>query len=364
MANKEWEEFNALFSFENLYKAHMVARRCKRHKRDVVMFELNLGANLIQLQDELITNKYVMSRYKHFYVYEPKKREIQACSYRDRVVLHCLCDNYFTPRADSKLVYDNAACRKGRGVDFAVKRVVSHYREYYNNNDIEQGYCIRLDVSKYFASIDKHKLMEKVKRIVDNKYIIMLIERMIMNYDKPGLPIGNQISQIMAVMYLNDVDRYIKEELRVRHYVRYMDDFLLIVSGKENAIDIMRKVCDRIRSENLSINPKSQIDKLTNSITFIGSNFRYNKDGGVIVTMNSYKKKKLLRKVKFIHKEFINSRMEVRAYENRVASYKGLVKRNNSRGVYPKLFIKTDKFVTRDKLDIVDSISLQELESD
>ena len=96
-----------LFSFDNLYKAHLKARRSKRYKKDVIEIELNIGSNLIMLQDEILKKKYKISGYNTFYIYEPKERKVDALKYKDRIVQHCLCDNYLSPFLERHLIYDS-----------------------------------------------------------------------------------------------------------------------------------------------------------------------------------------------------------------------------------------------------------------
>ena len=106
--------FDEIMTFENLYRAHRRARLGKRHKKEVILFEANLSQNLWQLYYDLKYEKYSVGDYHKFMIYDPKEREFQAISYRDRVVQHCLCDNFLTPLLDCRLIYDNAACRRGK----------------------------------------------------------------------------------------------------------------------------------------------------------------------------------------------------------------------------------------------------------
>ena len=126
--------YDEIFTFENLYQAHLKARKCKRHKKDVIQFELNLSANLWQLYEDLHTRNYRVSGYNKFIIYEPKKREIQALEYKDRVVQHVLCDLYLYPLLTSKFIYDNGACQKNKGTDFAIDRLSLFFRKFSINS--------------------------------------------------------------------------------------------------------------------------------------------------------------------------------------------------------------------------------------
>ena len=144
--------FNELFSFENLYNAHLKARRSKRNKKDVIEFELNLSGNLWDLYDTLKNGSYRVGGYHKFTIYEPKEREIQALQYRDRIVQHCLCDNYLYPLLTSRFIYDNGACQKGKGTDFALDRLSVFLRQYYKEHKSNEGYMLKADIHHYFPT--------------------------------------------------------------------------------------------------------------------------------------------------------------------------------------------------------------------
>ena len=116
-------EYEKIYQFENLYHAYKMAARHKRTKGEVIDFELDLAANLWALHDELENRSYTVSGYHRFMIYDPKEREIQALSFRDRVVQHSLCDNVLKPYFENRLIYDCAACREGKGTHFAMDRL-------------------------------------------------------------------------------------------------------------------------------------------------------------------------------------------------------------------------------------------------
>lgn len=134
------DDYEKIFNFQNLLKAHKKARRGKQGKREVIEFELNLAQNLCTLSEELKNRTYRIRGYYCFYVYEPKKRTIHTLNYRDRIVQHCLCDEVLEPLFERHLIYDNAACRKGKGTLFAIERLSlflrRHYRAHGNMDDI------------------------------------------------------------------------------------------------------------------------------------------------------------------------------------------------------------------------------------
>lgn len=130
-SEKEYvSDYERICDFQNLYKAHLRARQGKRNKQEVIQFEMKLAENLTRMSAALENRTYRMKGYYHFTIYEPKKREIYAAHYQDRVVLHCICDEVLNPILWKRLIYDNAACQKGKGTHFALDRFSLFLRKY------------------------------------------------------------------------------------------------------------------------------------------------------------------------------------------------------------------------------------------
>ncbi len=294
--SETWEK---LISFENLYKAHRVARLGKRHKKEVVEFETLLGENLWRLHFDLRYNKYRVGGYHKFMIYDPKEREIQAITYRDRIIQHSLCDNYLTPLLEKHLIYDNAACRRNKGTDFAIKRL-RYFMYDFKRKYGTDGYFIKIDIKKYFDSIDHYILKTKLKNLIDDTDIFNLICNIIDSYNSnrgKGLPMGNQSSQCFALLYLDRIDRFIKEVLRVKYYVRYMDDMILLITEKQKAQNYLIRIVQEITEERLIVNSKTQIIQMKNGISFLGWRFFYGKNGEVVQKILRQAKVRVMQKV-------------------------------------------------------------------
>jgi len=226
-----------IHAFENLETAFRKARRGKRHKPSVASFEINLGEELLALQEELETETYQPGPYTHFHLYDGKPRRISAAPFRDRVVHHALC-NLIEPIWEARFIHDSYACRKGKGAHAAVERYQGWARRY--------TYALKMDVEKYFPSIDRDILKEKLRQRVKDRNVLSLLDRIIdtgpltrgaapffpgddlFALDRPtGIPIGNLTSQLFSNVYLGELDRFVKQELRWKPYLRYMDDILL-----------------------------------------------------------------------------------------------------------------------------------------
>lgn len=324
----DWEN---IISFENLYKAHRRARLGKRHKKEVILFESNLSQNLWDLHYELKYKKYNVSGYHKFTIFDPKEREIQAISYRDRIVQHTLCDNYLSPLLERHLIYDNAACRKNKGTSFAIARlrkfILAHYKKYSNS-----GYFVKIDVKKYFENINHSVVKETINKLVKDKDVLHLIYTILDSYNyeqDKGLPMGNQTSQCFALLYLDCLDRYFKEVFRAKFYIRYMDDMVLIVPTKTQAISCLSRAQEFFQTKKITINPKSQIIPFYKGVEFLGWGF-FMKGDKLVQKIRRGTKKRILDKALTIKYQVSIKRLPCKRPQNTLCSYVGFFKRGNS----------------------------------
>jgi RNA-directed DNA polymerase len=231
--------------FENLYWAYRAARRGKRSASAVAAFEYAEEENLHQLQDELRARTYSPGAYRHFFIHEPKRRKISAAPFRDRVVHHALC-RVIEPIFERYFISDSYACRVDKGTHRALDRCQEFARRH--------RYALQGDVVQFFPSIDHAILRDLLARHIRDDDVLGLIDRIVNSgvgvlaeeytpqwfpgddlfaVNRPrGLPIGNLTSQFWANVYLNELDQFVKRELKCRAYVRYVDDFLLFADDK------------------------------------------------------------------------------------------------------------------------------------
>ncbi|MCL4374540.1 reverse transcriptase/maturase family protein [Patescibacteria group bacterium] len=244
--------YDNICNFKSLLYSYKEAKKCKRFKRNIVDYGFFLENNLLKLQKELITEIYLPSPYLCFTVYETKVRKVAAPAFRDRVLQHCLVSQ-IEPLFERRFIYDSYACRKGKGTHLGMRRVkkfLQAARSKYGKD--APIYCLRMDVRKFFASVSWDVLLFCVNKTVVCEKTRRLIEKIITQYrffnlkgeyinptedvmninKRCGLPIGNLTSQLFANIYLNELDHFVKETLKVRWYARYMDDFLVIHPDK------------------------------------------------------------------------------------------------------------------------------------
>jgi RNA-directed DNA polymerase len=282
--------FEKAFTKENLYLAFLDARKGKRKKRATLSFEKNLGAQIEELYKELNSNKYRPRPYSQFKVYEPKERIINAPAFRDLVVQHAIYRVIY-PIFDKTFVHTSYACRKGGGTHKASVYTQNEMRKY--EGDL---YFVKLDIRKFFYSIDREvlrKLFEK--KIKDKRFIYVMCEFSEMNTEK-GIPIGNLLSQLYALIYLNPLDNFIKRNLKSKSYVRYVDDFILIGLTLDEAKDCQKK-CEKFVQDNLNLELSHwHIQKIKRGINFVG--YRTWKRIKFVRKHSMYKMKKAIKKMK------------------------------------------------------------------
>jgi len=219
---------------ENIYLAYLKARKCKRYKDEILKYAKNIEKRLLEIYYELKNKSYKHGEYYEFLVSDSKKRIIRAAPFKDRIVHHSLC-NIIEPIFDKLFIFDSYACRKGKGLHKAIKRFKEFLRTIKLKNGLENYdniYCLKGDIVKYFDSVDKEVLFELIKRRIQDKDALKIIKTILDSYIK-GLPIGNLTSQLFANIYLHELDFYIKNTLKCKYYIRYMDDFIILDADKK-----------------------------------------------------------------------------------------------------------------------------------
>ena len=271
-----------VYAFSNLLLAARKAQKGKRKQQNVASFNFNLEKKLLELKEQLENKSYIPGSYKTFTIYEPKQRMISAAPYSDRVVHHALC-KIIEPVFEKTFIYDSYANRKGKGTHKALDR----YKKFAQLN----RYVLKMDIKNYFPSIDHEILKRTIRRKIGCRDTLWLIDNIIDNSNpqKPsivsfpgddlytaverrkGLPIGNLTSQFFANIYLNPLDHFVKEELRCKYYVRYVDDFVVFSNSKKYLHAVRKKIIDFLTGLRLQLHEnKSKVFQVKTGITFLG----------------------------------------------------------------------------------------------
>lgn len=220
-----------IYAFDNLYVAYLKARRGRRYDSEVLLFAAHLEDELMALYRELATGAYRTGEYRAFIVHEPKRREVAALPFRDRVAHHAIC-NVVEPIFERGFIAHSYACRVGKGTHAGVDQVTAWLRRLWREG--VEPYALKGDVSQYFASVDHNALLYILRRKIGCQRTLDLLGMIIRGagHSGKGIPIGNLTSQLFANIYLNELDQFVKHELRAHYYLRYMDDFVILHPDK------------------------------------------------------------------------------------------------------------------------------------
>ncbi|WP_440056137.1 reverse transcriptase domain-containing protein [Pseudoalteromonas sp. T1lg65] len=253
--------YEKIYQFENILNAAYQCRKGKTTSASALAFFNNLEENIVQIQNELMWEMYSVLPYRHFYVFEPKRRLISAPHFKDRVIHRAIC-NVIKPLFDKQYIYDSYACRKGKGAHAGADRAQRFIKQVESENG--KAYALKADISKYFSSID-HQILKsilgaKLKCQRTRNLLFYIIDKSPSDAAGVGIPLGNLTSQIFANIYLHELDHFAKHTLKARRYIRYMDDFTIIHHDKR-ALHEYREKIEGFLYKNLRLktNSKTQV---------------------------------------------------------------------------------------------------------
>ena len=298
--------FYTKLTLEKLLSAHYRAKRNKTSKKEIILFEIDLETNITNLYNNLRKKRYKVGKYKIIVIHEPKERIIKSLPYPDRVIHQWYIEEFIKPFIVPRFIKDTYACIIDRGTHRAVQVLQGYMRvmkRTYGNY-----YIIKCDIKKFFYNIDKNILYSLMEKYIKDKDLLYLTHAMIFDEENVpvGIPIGNFTSQYFANIYLNELDYYVKEELKIKYYVRYMDDFVLLVTDKEEAKAILLLIREYVNKFlKLELNQKSRYYPNSMGVNFCG--YRIFETHRLLRT-NS--KQKIKNKIRKWHKLKIKGRLD------------------------------------------------------
>ena len=332
--------YDAAITYDNIYEMWKIIKKTCKNRRDVFLFSLNLNTNIHYIYYLLKNKLYKPSPYKTFMIFEPKPRLVMSQTIADKIINHFIANYYLIPYMESSLIDSNVATRVGKGSGYAVKLIKKYYNKILINENNKEIYCLKIDISKYFYSIDHEILLQKVKKKIFDEDVLNLIKIIISETNKEyinksidyynkkfntsipqyknnkGLSIGAMTSQFLAIFYLNDLDHYIKEELKCKYYIRYMDDFLILDTDKEKLRKIKDLIINEIEKLNLKVNKKSNIYKSSNGYIFLGYKYKVI-NNKLKISLKKQTYYKIKKKLKYL---YTHDKIQ---YNNSLASYYG-----------------------------------------
>ena len=308
-------------------------------KDSTAHFYLNGLTEVMKLEQSLLDGTYKERPGKTFTVYEPKKRDILSICFRDRIYQRSLNDNIVYPQMAKSYIYDNCACQEGKGTDFAMDRLNAHLQKYYRKHG-NDGWVLQCDIKGYYPNMPHEVAKKKFEKHLD-VWSYGEVKKILDRFEGDvGFNPGSQLIQIAGISVLDEMDHFVKEKLRVRHYLRYMDDFLLISSNKEFLRNCLKEIEKYLGERGFELNEKTSLYRINRGIKFLGFRFILTDTGKVIrliKTENVKRERRKLRKLVRLAKKGKLTRKKVdQCYE----SYKAHARRGNTW----KMLNRLDKF--------------------
>lgn len=284
-----------IFNPDNLHESFKLVRKGVNWKESTQRFNAHELINILEMSKNF---KYTKG-FVEFDVHERgKKRHISSVHISERVVQKSICKNILLPVLLPKFVYDTSASFVNRGMHFAVKRLKMHMRKFWLKHGTD-GHCLRLDIKKFFDSIDHAVLKNQIRPLYNNdvlKWIFTFIDEF--PGDK-GLGLGSEVSQILANWNLNPVDHFIKDEEGNSYFGRYMDDMYIIHHDKEYLKELLAKIKERLAVIKLEISEnKTYITPLREGVFFLQGRYKYESGGRIYVKMRKRASKRIKRRLK------------------------------------------------------------------
>ena len=322
-------DFEKVTDFNNMYRAFRKAKCGKGYKKSSARFNLAALDGVHALISQLRNKTYRVSEYTAFTVYEPKERIIQTTSFKDKVIQHSLCDNVIMPRLQRVFIYDNCAGQKGKGTLFGLDRLSEQMKQFHGKYG-SGGYILKCDIAKFFYNISHPQL----KDIVEYHFgydpdVCWLCNLFIDSTEGKGIPLGNQINQGFALLYLDGMDKLIKHELGIEYYGRYMDDFYLIHPSKEYLKYCLEVITAYLETLGLALNGKTQIFPFKNGVNYLGFHTYITPGGKAIRKLKNQNKRNAQKKFVRMAKLVADGKLSAEKFNTSYGAWKNHISHGN-----------------------------------
>lgn len=338
-------DFEKVTDFHNMYRAFLKAKCGKGYKKSSARFNLAALDGVHSLIYQLQTKTYRVSEYTEFKVYEPKERIIQTSSFKDKVIQHSLCDNVIMPRLQKIFILDNCAAQIGKGTLFGLDRLSEQMQQFYEKYGF-QGYILKCDITKFFYNISHPQLKDIVAyHFGYDPDILWLCNLFIDSTEGKGIPLGNQINQGFALLYLDGMDKLIKYELGIEFYGRYMDDFYLIHSSKEYLRNCLEVITAYLETLDLTLNGKTQIFPFKNGVSYLGFHTYINDGGKVFRKLKNQNKRNAQRKFLRMAKLVAAGKLSREKFDASYGAWKNHISHGNCRKLSKTMDLQIENLV-------------------
>ncbi|MBR5823667.1 MAG: hypothetical protein IKY67_05960 [Paludibacteraceae bacterium] len=322
-------EFEKVIDFDNMYKAYRKSKSGKGFKKSAARFGIMALDGVNSLIEQLKSKTYTVSDYQEFKVYEPKERIIKTTSFKDKVVQHSLCDNVILPKLQEVFIFDNCAGQKGKGTLFGLNRLSEQMKAFYKRYGYN-GYILKCDISKFFYNIPH----EQLKDIVNYHFsydsdICWLCNLFIDSTEGKGIPLGNQVNQGFALLYLDGMDKLITGELGIEYYSRYMDDFYLIHHSKEYLKYCLEVMSEFLKTLDLSLNGKTQIFPFKSGVNYLGFHTYISANGKLVRKLKNQNKRNAQKKYSRMAKMVVDGTLSADKFHASYNAWKNHISHGN-----------------------------------
>lgn len=334
--------FEKIICLENLFSAWCEFRRGKRKRLDVQEFERYLEDNIFRLHEQLKNGTYVHGSYHAFKIFDPKFREIHKATVRDRIVHHAIYRILY-PIFDETFISDSYSCRLEKVTHRAVVRLANFTRKVSRNHK-GQCFILKCDVKKFFASVDHDILLNLIKKRIKDDRVMWLAKQVIRSFSASprfqrererelkedfqeiGLPLGNLTSQLFANIYLNELDQFVKHELKIEFYLRYTDDFVAVAEDRDTLGSLINPINKFLQTRlKTSLHPhKVEIRKLRQGVDFLGYIILPHH-----IVLRTKTKQRMFKRIKLNKQKLDVGLMSEESFNQSLQSYLGILKHCN-----------------------------------
>ena len=322
-------DFEKVVDFGNMYKAYRKSKCGKGFKKSSARFNIMALDGVNTLIEQLKSKTYRVSKYTEFKVYEPKERIIKTTSFKDKVVQHSLCDNVILPRLKDVFIHDNCAGQVGKGTLFGLNRLSEQMKQFHKRFGFD-GYILKCDISKFFYSIPHEQLKDIVSyHFSYDEDICWLCDLFIDSTEGKGIPLGNQINQGFALLYLDGMDKLITGELGIEYYGRYMDDFYLIHQDKRYLKYCLDVITEFLKTLELTLNGKTQIFPFKNGVSYLGFHTYITESGKIIRKLKNHNKRNAQRKFIRMAKLVVTGKLSAEKFNASYGAWKNHISHGN-----------------------------------
>jgi retron-type reverse transcriptase len=321
--NDKKTAYDSVTSLEGLFSAWSEFKKGKIGKLDVQQFFLELEVNLIGLFRKIKSGNYKHSNYISFFICDPKLRNINKAEVSDRVLHHSIV-KHIEPLFERSYIFDSYSSRDDKGTHRAIKRL-KKFSLTITKNKTKTAWALKCDIKKFFDSIDHEIMLLLVREKIKDRKLMEIIEEIIRSYSKKpgkGIPLGNLTSQLFSNVYLNKFDHFVKRELKVKHYIRYADDFVILDTNRERLEKLVPVLDDFLETRlKLTLHPdKIIIRKIHQGIDFLGAVVF-----PTYIILRTKTKNRMFRKIKARKKELRAGLIDRKTFSQSLQSYYGML---------------------------------------